>query len=212
MRRTSLMVAVASALATSAGAETRLGLFGGLNLATQRIRPAGDAFTVGTRTGGAVGIVVAVDLGGPFSLRLEPSYVQKGSTIDAAAVLAVPIPAAHQLSYAELPVLLQASTRKGRVRPYAALGAAAGYLLKARTRLGEGEGAIDVNFKDRLKKADASALLGAGVQVVGTRMRFFLEGRYALGLVNVDKDPSEGASLKSRGIQALAGLTWRLGH
>jgi hypothetical protein len=212
MRRTSLMVAVAF-LATTAGAETRLGAFGELNLATQRIRPSGDVFTVGTRTADAAGIVVAVDLGGPFSLRLEPSYVQKGSTIDVGADLfALPISVEHRLSYAELPVLLQASTRKGRVRPYVALGASAGYLMKARTRLGEGEGAIDVNFKDSLKKADASALLGAGVQVVGKRMRFFLEGRYALGLVNVDKDPSEGESLKNRGIQALAGLTWRLGH
>ena len=200
-------------LVTPVAAETRIGVLGGINLATLHETPAEEGL-FSNRTLFEAGAVADVGLGGSFSLRFEPAYLVKGS--DVTFALFGPQPSAPngglRLSYVELPVLLRLSLGAGSVRPYLLAGPTVGYLVSAKSQdFSTGE---EMDVLETFNRIDAGVSFGGGFSVPAGRTLVFFEGRYSLGLKNILKDSEDtaGGTLKSRGVQIAAGVTFRLGH
>jgi hypothetical protein len=201
------------ALAAPVTAETRIGIVGGVNFATLHETPAEEGL-FSARSLFEAGAVVDLGLGGRFSLRLEPMFLVKGS--DVSFALSGPPPStpngAFRLSYVELPVLLSVSLGSGSFRPYLLAGPTVGYLTSAKAqRLATGE---EMDTLDLFKRTDIGASFGGGFSVPVGGARVFVEGRYSLGLKNILKDTPDtaGSTLKTRGVQVAAGVTFHLGH
>lgn len=201
----------ALALAAPLRAETRVGVLGGPSFATLHVHPEESGTDFSRHAFFGAGAVVDVGLGsGPLSLCFEPMFLVKGSDFSIAPddfLFENGLAGSFRLSYLELPVFLKFTSRGGGVRPYAMVGLSGGYLIGARARaMG-----MDVDAKDSFKRGDFGIGLGAGLLVPIDRASFFVEGRYTAGLVNVAKG-SEPSTLKNRGIQVMAGLSFPLGH
>lgn len=207
MQRSSAVLAgvFALALASNAIAESEIGFLGGLNRATFHETPSEPGLDFATRNLFEAGGVLNLGLGGRFSLRIEPMFCTKGSkvTIDIFGAETGTV----RLSYLELPVLLNVSLSSGAVRPYIIAGPTLGYLTSA---TGTDSTGSKTDIKNNFKRTDPGISFGGGVRMPG-RPSFFVEARYTLGLANIAKD-SEGISLKNRGLQLAAGLTFPLGR
>jgi hypothetical protein len=209
----SLVVLCGSVLAAPVAAETHIGVLGGVNFATLHETPA-EAGLFSTRSLFEVGAVVDVGLGGRLSLRLEPMFLVKGS--DISFDLFGPTPAepngAFRLSYVELPVLLSVSLSTGGVRPYLLAGPTIGYLTGAKAEAFASGKTQDV--LSTFNRTDLGVSFGGGFSVPLGGALVFVEGRYSLGLKNILKDTTDtqGGTLKTRGVQVAAGVTFRLGH
>jgi hypothetical protein len=196
-------------LATSVSAETRVGLQGGVNLASIRVTPAESGFTFSTLTRPGVGGLVDVGLDDRLSVRLEPMFLGKGSRfrIEPDALFGnQEVTGRFRLSYLELPVFLRLSAG-GRLHPYVMAGPTVGYLLKAKARGKAGDEETDQDVKDDFKKLDFGLGLGGGVRVPVGGASLFVEGRYVLGLWNVTND-TYNSKLRTKGYQVGAGLTF----
>jgi opacity protein-like surface antigen len=196
-------------LAPSVSAETRIGLQGGVNVASLRVSPTEMGFTFSTVTRPAAGAVVDVALDDRLSVHLEPMFVGKGSRFRIEpddSLFEEVVTGSFRLSYLELPVLFSVSGR-GNVQPYVMAGPTVGYLLGARVR-GQSEGLeMEEDSKDDFKKLDFGLALGGGVRVPMRRASLFVEGRYVLGLWNIAYDTYD-SKLRTRGFQFGAGLTF----
>ncbi len=94
----------------------------------------------------------------------------------------------------------------GDVRPYVAGGGTVGYLRRA--RVASADGTTDEDAKEFYKDWDFGLTVGGGLEF-GHRIRGFVEGRYTWGLASVNEpEEDEDFSLKNRGWQVLAGLTF----
>jgi hypothetical protein len=195
----------ALALASNAIAGSEIGFLGGLNRATFHETPQESGLDFATRNLFLAGGVLNLGLGGRFSLRIEPMFCTKGSTVTIDIFGAET--ATVRLSYLELPVLLNVSLSSGAVRPYLIAGPTLGYLTSA---TGTDSTGSKTDIKKNFKKADPGISFGGGLRMRG-RPSFFVEARYTLGLANIAKD-SQGFSLKNRGLQLAAGLTFPLGR
>lgn len=71
----------------------------------------------------------------------------------------------------------------------------------------------EVDIKDETKSIDFGLGFGAGVSFPAGNNSLFVEGRYALGSTNLNDDPEDSeTSIKTRGIQVMAGVTFPLGQ
>ena len=98
----------------------------------------------------------------------------------------------------------------GATRPYLILGPSVGYRVSAKTKneiTGEEEDADD----DNIEKWDLGVAAGGGLTVPVGRATVFVESRYTWGLMDLDKQ-EEDVTLKNRGVQILAGLTFPIGR
>ncbi len=96
-------------------------------------------------------------------------------------------------NYLEVPLLLKAKIETPVVSPYLMVGPAVGLKL-------EGAGA---------KTIDLSIAAGGGVEIaIAPTLSLLVEGRYSLGLVNVND--LSAVDVKTRGIHILAGLHFAL--
>jgi hypothetical protein len=208
-----MVVLCGLALAAPVAAESRIGILGGVNFATLHEAPAEEGL-FSTRSLFEAGAVVDLGIGGRFSLRFEPMFLVKGS--DVSFALSGPPPSAPngalRLSYVELPVLLRVSFGTGSFRPYLLTGPTVGYLTNAKAQdLASGQ---EMDVLDTFKRTDVGASFGGGFSVPLGGARVFLEGRYSLGFKNILKETPDtaGSTLKTRGVQVAAGVTFRLGH
>ena len=178
-----------------------IGPIGGVNL--------GDAAVDGhenteMRTGLALGGRVEVGVTNPYSLLIEPQYVQKGARFDVSAAPFGSIKAKGDLDYLEIPVLLKAKFGAMKAHGYAIVGPSMGINLKAKGSFG--------TFSDTFK-SEAETLtfagdlgLGAGFQI---QKFVYLTGdaRYSLGFTDaLNKQVGDVDSWKARDIRFLAGV------
>jgi hypothetical protein len=176
--------------------QPRLGMVGGLSLA--KIRMPDEEETYNYRTAYGVGGIVEVGLGRYVALAVEPTYLQKGSTVD------MPGTPRLETSYLEVPVLMRLALRPRHAHPYLVVGPTVGFFRSGKVVDEEGhEGGTDV--KDR----DFGLILGAGVRIPAGKTAFFVEGRYTRGLIDLIAEP---AGVRHRGIQVMAGITRSLGR
>lgn len=215
------------ALASLASAEDRVGIgfVGGVNRAAFDLPHEQDT-TVDAITRLALGGVVDVGLGGPFALRMEPMYAQKGGAIR--KVQAEGTNGRLETDMLELAVLLKLSLGERRVRPYLLAGPAVGARLSENLDVYLGDETYRGDVSPVVEPLDLGLAFGAGVSVPLRSVKGFVECRYTLGLVDRMKGGSvpvtgpagtadmefdgEEDRFEMRGLQVLAGLTFRPGR
>ena len=210
-----------------AHAQVKLGVIGGLNLANISFDPAAGSSPSRATAFGAGG-VVQFRLAENVALQLEPMYLQKGARQEGSfefgfddtgsdSSLSFNVDVKAKLNYLELPVMLKLEIGTGSTRPYVMAGPTIGYRLSAKeTGSVSGPGfneQIDEDVKDLTKSMDFGLGFGAGVNFPAGRNTVFVQGRYALGLANINNDPEDTETkLKTNGLQVMAGVAFPIGQ
>jgi len=179
-----------------------LGVVGSLNLADISQEPqVGLNFSTNTLFGaGLLGDVALTDY---LALRLQPMYMKKGSKLKSGNEEV----GETTLDYVTVPAMLKLNIGSARTQPYLVGGPYVGFLLSANQTI-EGE---KQDIKENTKNLDFGLDFGAGVRLPVGNNAFFIEGRYALGLININDDPEDTTKIKNRNFQVMAGFSIPLG-
>ena len=168
------------------------GVKGGLNVANNDVSDAGGSFD--PRLGIVAGGFVTLPIASWLDLQVEGLYSEKGSRVQAGGGEAKLI-----LNYFEVPVL-------GRVRFarifYAAAGPSMAFRLQAKSRARFSGSTEEVDVSDEVEQFDFGVAMGGGVQL-GV---LIIDGRYTLGLTDLDKDKTDSSTIKNRAISVTAGF------
>lgn len=193
----------------------RIGGEGGVNLADLGLEPD-DGLETDTRVGILLGGILGYEFGpeGVFGVRTGAYYAQKGATL---AVTGTTDEVDFELDYLEVPLLLTAKvpTRGSPVQPRAYAGGVAGFELSC-TASGSIDGvtvdadcdapALGENAVDT-KSVDFGLLFGAGVDIAAGPGALTLDGRYALGLTDINDTEVDDTEVKNRALGFTAGYS-----
>ena len=203
MKKMSVLVVALFTLITvlPANAQVNLGVIGGLNLASLSFDPDPDGVDLSNRTGFGIGGVLSFGLGETLALQLEPMFLQKGAKATGQGITGE---TEVKASYIEVPAMLKFAFGSGEIKPYVMAGPTIGYLLSAKQD--------EDDIKDDVKNIDFGLAFGGGVSLPMGNKTVFVEGRYSLGLtdINDDSDP-DADEIKTKGIQIMAGITFPFG-
>lgn len=200
MRRTfALACAFGLLCATTASAQGRaFGVKGGINLATQRNTGGDDDGGLKSRIGLVGGVFVTLPLLGPLELQPEGLFTSKGARVDLDGVKASLV-----ADYAEVPVLVRFSRRgTGTFNYYVAGGPAVGFLLRARSRTEFAGATEEIDISDEVNRVDFGVAMGGGVEIGS----IVIDGRYTLGLQDIDKDKSDAIKTTNRAVSLTVGF------
>jgi opacity protein-like surface antigen len=198
-----VIVLLALFIAIPAEAQHHIGFTGGLNLAKISVEPEDPDTDIANLVAFGVGGVLDLRLAENVALHLQPLYLQKGAKDGSAGS-----DAKIKLAYLEVPALVKIAFGTSTAKPYIMAGPSLGFLLSAKST-DEGESA---DIKEFFKDIDFGLAFGAGVSFPAGNNAIFVEGRYGLGLSNIAKlEEGEEGSIKTRGIQFMAGVTFPLG-
>jgi hypothetical protein len=199
-----LVAAGMTVTAGTVGAEVRLGVSGGLNVASLEIEDLSDDER-DSRTAAAIGAVLAWRPGEAWSVELRPAYVARG-----AKVLIQGSQVAIEAALFELPLLVTRDLGKGRVRPYLLAGAALAHLTSAKAVLGS----VEEDILDDFERTDASLRAGAGLRMANVSGQPFVEVEYTHGLTDLNAENAGlGAgvgAIQDRGVQIRGGFSFGL--
>jgi hypothetical protein len=192
IRSSAIFSAVVALVGTTAHAQRRVqpSVFAGLSSSTFER----SGVSVDRRTGFIFGVALDVPVGRTVSFETGAAYVQKGASFAGAPAGS----AAVDIAYVQIPALVRFTLGSTASRVYLEGGAAAAYRASCMLRvtlgsssfssrcedLNDGFGFVPVitGTTDPVKKTDASALAGAGVDFG----RFRAGARYDQGLTNID--------------------------
>jgi len=155
------------------------------------------------RTGLAVGLRTEFGVTKPYSLLIEPQYVQKGAGFDYLGIAAK-----GELDYLEVPVLVKAKLGALKAHAYAFAGPSFGFNLNTKGSVGNFSG----DFKDNAAALAISGDIGAG-GAFQLRKYIYLNAdvRYSHGFTNaLDKSVGDIGSWYSRDIRLMGGLLFHL--
>ncbi|MFC1683313.1 porin family protein, partial [Candidatus Zixiibacteriota bacterium] len=193
-----------------------IGIIGGQNRANlEWEEPEYPDIEYSTRSGAVFGGVLGITLGGNLDLRLEPSYLQKGAKREHDDLEMGLVKSSIDLSYVELPVLLQWSFNREGINPYLLAGGAASYLLEATEKYGDDyqefgyESSYDI--KKDLTTWDYGYSYGGGISIPFSGFSLFLEGRYSKGVKDINNVEDFEAEIFTEGMEYLAGITIPIG-
>lgn len=171
-------------------AYSQVGIRVGVNLANQKFESQGITVEPSSILGLNAAVVYNIEVSELFSVQPELHFIQKGSQIE--------IPPLGDFkttgNYLELAVAAKFNVVKfgESDKVYVAVTPSAGYLLSAKTKVGDES--EDYEFTDDDNRIDFGIGLGAGVQFAGV----FLDVRYNIGLANLTK--VDDSSVKNNGI------------
>ncbi len=209
----------------SASAQFRLGVVGGLNSSNFKVAvdqpiavplPTGGTVpgSFSSRTGLVIGGVAEYYFSPMVGLSVQPMYSEHGSKFVFEGPVVAPLSpeSTTRLSYVDIPVMLKVQLGSSNVKPYVTSGFALGFLTSAKS-VG---GGTATNIKDSVKSTNSSWSIGGGLNLPAARETIFIEGRYTLGLTNINEGPqvqplAATAGFKTRGWQFMAGVTVPLG-
>jgi len=175
------------------------GVKGGVTLANLSEEAEADTTAFDNRIGFVAGGFVTWPLSGRLALQPEALFTQKGAKIDQGGGTLT-----QQLDYLDVPVLIRYRLTGTDARHFSLFGGPAiGVKLRARSRASFGETAIEDDIGDQVKSTDVSVVGGVSYH----RGRGSVEGRYAWGVSDIDKDTTDDVTIRTRGISILAG--WR---
>lgn len=175
-----------------------LGVKGGVNLATQRNEGDEDAPGLKSRIGIVAGVFATLPVSSWLTLQPEALFSSKGAKLDLDGVNAT-----LAIDYFEVPVLARISRRgTGRVHYYAAGGPSVGVQLRARSRTKFGSATEELDLGDDVERLDFGVAVGGGVDVGS----LVFDGRYTLGLKDIDKDRSDSVKTRNRALSLTAGF------
>jgi len=202
-----------------------VGVVGGLNFADLNMEFADKTITpydLQSRTLYGVGGFFGISVNEYFSLQIEPMYLKKGGIFTRPTVPDMRI-RSNQL---ELPLLVKAGIGE-KVRPYVMGGVSVSFVMDASVEVEMGGLSWVGDLTEILKRTEYGVLFGAGIHIPVWIGSTFIEGRYALGLTNLNKggslnltsgnlvlsgpqtDPRD--EIKTKGMQIMVGYQFPLG-
>jgi len=171
------------------------------------------------RYGFSGGVFFDFKLSERLSIQPEVIYMQKGALVNdqpfelvtTEGTFAGETDYEFRLWYFEFPILVKYTLRQDSfLRPFLCTGAAASYTERAVVQVTQNIGPYSWGVRDdisgQLKKWDFGAVFGGGMHFAfGSSFSVFLEGRYNLGLLNLN-NTEEDVTFKNRAIALLVGL------
>jgi len=162
------------------------------------------------------GAFLRLGLGG-IALQPEALYVRKGASVSGGDFDEATIDL--KLDYIEVPVLLVLSFGSGEgAAPYGFGGGAVSFELGCNFAVEGGGLSTEVSCDDNTldlelerKTTDMSAVVGGGIRIPSSFGAFLIEGRYTLGLTDLDDSGDTNSGFENRAIAAYAGLSFNIG-
>ena len=218
-------VMIISLLMNTAYAQWSIGIMGGPNFADLEINFVDNTITdydVQSRTLFGVGGFFGIYLNEYLSIQLELMYVEKGGVFTQPSIPDMRI----KSNQIELPLILKAGIGEN-IRPYIIGGVFLSFVLDATVETELAGLSLEGDLTEILKKTEFGAVFGTGISIPVWKGSAFIEGRYALGLTNLNKggninltngnllvagpqtDPQD--EIKTIGIQIMLGYQLPLG-
>ena len=209
MKKLLFVIAFCTIFAVTSLAQVKIsgGVLGGLNLANVTVDPEPAGVTFDNLTGFGFGGVLNFGFSGGFAVKVEPMYLQKGNKYSGSG-----FEGKTKGAYFEVPVLLIYSFGAGEVQPYFLAGPSIGFVLSAKDEFTFGGTTTETDIKDDIKSTDFGVIFGAGVSIPAGNNSFFIEGRYSLGLSDINNVSGSTTKIKTTGIQIFAGITFPFGN
>jgi hypothetical protein len=175
-----------------------LGVKGGVNVGTERFEGEDGGPSLDWRVGGVAGVFVTFPVRSWLELQPEALYSMKGARLNMDGVESSVL-----LDYLEVPVIARVTRRGGGPLHYfVAGGPTVAVRLRARSRTKFGSATEEIDISDELERLDFGVAAGGGIG----RGRLVVEGRYTLGLKDIDKDRSDTVTVTNRTISVTVGL------
>lgn len=191
--------AVSIAPAGLAAQDVMLGVKGGINIADVDVEDD-ETFESDTRTGLVGGLFAQLGLGDVFAIRPEGLYSQKGfSQTDGGEELTL------KADYIEVPVLFAARFSQSSFRPVLFAGPVIGFEASCKIESSTTDESVDcADAEVETESTDVGATFGAGVELDAGGVVVLFDGRYTLGLSDIDA--TEGDEAKNRAWSFMAGI------
>jgi hypothetical protein len=203
LARRCAMVAMVLGLLLRGGAPAlaqgfEIGVKGGVNIATTKIEGEAGSPKLDARIGLVAGVFVTLPLTSWLDLQPEALYAMKGARLNLDGVKST-----LALDYLDVPVLARIIKRgSGRRHYYVAGGPSFGFRLRARSRVDFGTSTEDIDVADSIERADLGVAFGGGLETGP----LVIDGRYTLGLKDVDKDKSDTVKVTNRAFSLTVGF------
>ncbi len=151
-----------------------------------------------TLLGNSYGAIAELPLNGILSIRLEPSYLQKGFQWTYGGGAPTLLVINSYFNYFQIPFELKANLPTPIVSPYVLIGPNVSYLLSAKdTSPGSAQQQDETDF---YKKLGGTLDFGAGLDCgIAPLIKASFEIKYSLGLLNMEK--SSAYELQTHGVQ-----------
>lgn len=201
-----------------------IGILGGINFAELNIKDdQGEKSSVSTRNAFGAGGVFEFQLAQNVYLQLQPMYLQKGGVLFQEPP--DPEEIKFKMSFIEVPLFLKVQLGE-QICPYIMGGPTVGYLLSSKLESEIGGFLFKGDLKHLTRKIDFGVGFGAGVSIPVGSSNVFLDGRYTLGLTNlngggtfearagdivVESDIKKESEVFSRGFQIMIGIVFPVG-
>lgn len=189
-------------------AQTTIGVKGGLNVADVSTNIPDIEDIKESKTGFVGGAYVNLPLGSTFAVQPEVLYSQQGFKGTDTG-----LEAEFKVNYFQIPVLLKAQFPNGTIRPAVYAGPVVSF--ESSCKLGLSDGSASADFDCDSEEADVGdrsttdfgAAFGANLDWFVGPVVVTVDGRYLLGLTNVNDDPdAPDESVKNRVWQFTAGV------
>jgi Outer membrane protein beta-barrel domain len=179
-----------------------IGAKGGINLGNAEIEGHDDT---DYQTGLAMGLLGEFGITNPYSLVIEPSYVQKGAKFTYDAGILGEVKANGELDYIEIPVLLKAKFGSMKTHAFIFAGPSLGINVAAKGKIG----VFSDTFEDNIAPTVWSGDAGAGVAFQLQQFVYLsAEARYSHGFTDaLDASVGDIESWYSRDIRMMLGIT-----
>ncbi len=193
--------------------DVTIGVKGGVNVADLSIDEDGTDVETDTKSGIVGGVWAQFGISDIFAIRPEGLFSQKGtkSDIDGLQFEA-------EIDYIEVPVLLVARVPTGgSVRPYALAGPVISFETTCEIEI-EGLGGevsedcetFDPEDPILTKGTDFGVAFGGGVEIETGKLVWLADGRYTLGLTDINDTEAAPESYKNRAWSFTAGVGIRV--
>jgi hypothetical protein len=169
----------------------------GVTLGTLSFDPE-DSADYGYRIGLAVGGFVALPLGSRLTIQPEGLFNQRGAKAGEEG-----LESKIALDYIDVPVLVKYAITRGGSRSFFVFGGpSAAFKVRSRATATFGDTTIDLDADDDIESFEFGVVAGGGVDFG----KWSIDGRYSLGLSNLNKEPEDDVTIKSRAFSVLAGI------
>jgi hypothetical protein len=194
------LIVLCLAAGSAAAQGLQPGVKGGVNLANVS-NVSGEGGDGSPGFDARVGLVAGVfATWRPISwLELQPEVLV---TSKGAALADEGIDARLVLDYLEVPLLARVSRRVSGATVYAAAGPTVAWLLRAKTRIAFDGSTEEIDMKEDVEPFDIGVAMGGGVEIGA----FVIDGRYTLGLSDIDADRGDAITIRNRVISLTAGF------
>lgn len=195
------VLAVMMALCVGAGSAAAQGLQPGAKAGVTLARVTFDGdegeAAFDTRVGLTGGVFVTWRAVSWLALQPELLVTSKGARFEADV-----LDTRLVLDYLEVPLLARLSRRVSGATVYAAAGPSFGWLLRAKSRVAFDGSTEEIDLKDEVEPFEIGAAFGGGIEIGA----FVVDGRFTLGLSDIDADTTAAAGMKTRTIALTAGF------